>query len=42
MVSDKRPAYAQPVPIQAGDLGCLMNMAGKLQREGSAIQVCKS
>ena len=21
----------------AGDLGCLMNMAGKLQREGSAV-----
>ena len=25
--------------LVAGDLGCLMNMAGKLQREGSAIQV---
>ncbi|MFO1160014.1 MAG: (Fe-S)-binding protein [Reyranellaceae bacterium] len=25
--------------LLAGDLGCLMNMAGKLQREGSAIQV---
>ena len=23
----------------AGDLGCLMNMAGKLQREGSTIRV---
>jgi L-lactate dehydrogenase complex protein LldE len=23
----------------AGDLGCLMNMAGKLQRDGSAIEV---
>jgi L-lactate dehydrogenase complex protein LldE len=23
----------------AGDLGCLMNMAGKLKREGSTIQV---
>ena len=23
----------------AGDLGCLMNMAGKLKREGSDIQV---
>lgn len=25
--------------LLAGDLGCLMNMAGKLQREGSRIQV---
>ncbi|MGI9462567.1 MAG: (Fe-S)-binding protein [Aestuariivirgaceae bacterium] len=25
--------------ILAGDLGCLMNMAGKLKRQGSAIQV---
>jgi L-lactate dehydrogenase complex protein LldE len=25
--------------LLAGDLGCLMNMAGKLQREGSAIRV---
>jgi L-lactate dehydrogenase complex protein LldE len=25
--------------LLAGDLGCLMNMAGKLQRQGSAIQV---
>jgi len=25
--------------LLAGDLGCLMNMAGKLQREGSAIDV---
>jgi len=25
--------------LLAGDLGCLMNMAGKLQRRGSAIQV---
>lgn len=25
--------------LAAGDLGCLMNMAGKLKREGSAIQV---
>ena len=25
--------------LLAGDLGCLMNMAGKLQREGSAVQV---
>jgi L-lactate dehydrogenase complex protein LldE len=25
--------------LVAGDLGCLMNMAGKLQRQGSAVQV---
>ena len=25
--------------LLAGDLGCLMNMAGKLQREGSTIEV---
>lgn len=25
--------------LLAGDLGCLMNIAGKLQREGSAVQV---
>jgi L-lactate dehydrogenase complex protein LldE len=25
--------------LLAGDLGCLMNMAGKLQRRGAAIQV---
>ena len=25
--------------LLAGDLGCLMNMAGKLQREGSSIEV---
>jgi L-lactate dehydrogenase complex protein LldE len=25
--------------LLAGDLGCLMNMAGKLQRGGSAVQV---
>ncbi len=25
--------------LLAGDLGCLMNMAGKLQRDGSAVQV---
>ena len=25
--------------LLAGDLGCLMNMAGKLQREGRAIEV---
>ena len=25
--------------ILAGDLGCLMNMAGKLQREGRSVRV---
>jgi L-lactate dehydrogenase complex protein LldE len=25
--------------LVAGDLGCLMNMAGKLQREGKSIEV---
>jgi L-lactate dehydrogenase complex protein LldE len=25
--------------LLAGDLGCLMNMAGKLQREGKAVKV---
>jgi L-lactate dehydrogenase complex protein LldE len=25
--------------LLAGDLGCLMNMAGKLARDGSAIEV---
>jgi L-lactate dehydrogenase complex protein LldE len=25
--------------LLAGDLGCLMNMAGKLKREGSPVQV---
>ena len=25
--------------LLAGDLGCLMNMAGKLQRRGSKVQV---
>ena len=24
--------------LLAGDLGCLMNMAGKLQRQGSAVK----
>jgi L-lactate dehydrogenase complex protein LldE len=24
--------------LLAGDLGCLMNMAGKLKREGSAVE----
>ncbi|MCB1460352.1 MAG: (Fe-S)-binding protein, partial [Nitratireductor sp.] len=30
---------AEPDILLAGDLGCLMNMAGKLKRQGSAIQV---
>ena len=29
---------AAPDTVLAGDLGCLMNMAGKLQREGSPIK----
>ena len=32
----RRPA---PSTLLAGDLGCLMNMAGKLSREGSDIEV---
>ena len=31
--------YASRDLLLAGDLGCLMNMAGKLKREGSAVQV---
>ena len=31
-------ARAKPDLLLAGDLGCLMNMAGKLKREGSAVQ----
>jgi L-lactate dehydrogenase complex protein LldE len=30
---------AKPDLLLAGDLGCLMNMAGKLKRQGSAIEV---
>ena len=30
---------AKPELLLAGDLGCLMNMAGKLKRQGSTIQV---
>lgn len=30
---------ASPDLLLAGDLGCLMNMAGKLKRQGSAIEV---
>lgn len=32
-------AAAEPDLVLAGDLGCLMNMAGKLKREGRKIQV---
>ena len=41
MVQKKTDAAtaAKPELLLAGDLGCLMNMAGKLKRQGSAIQV---
>jgi L-lactate dehydrogenase complex protein LldE len=41
MVQKKTDAVtaAQPQLLLAGDLGCLMNMAGKLKRQGSPIQV---
>lgn len=41
MVGEKSSdiASAGAGTLLAGDLGCLMNMAGKLQREGSAVQV---
>jgi L-lactate dehydrogenase complex protein LldE len=41
MVSEKSAdiGAAGAGTILAGDLGCLMNMAGKLQREGSTVQV---
>ena len=41
MVSEKSAdiAAAGAGTLLAGDLGCLMNMAGKLQREGSSVQV---
>ncbi len=32
-------AEAEPDVLLAGDLGCLMNMAGKLTRQGKAIEV---
>ncbi len=32
-------AAAEPDLLLAGDMGCLMNMAGKLSREGKTIQV---
>jgi len=31
--------HDQPRALLGGDLGCLMNMAGKLQRNGSAVRV---
>jgi len=41
MVGEKSSdiASAGAGTLLAGDLGCLMNMAGKLQREGSAVKV---
>jgi L-lactate dehydrogenase complex protein LldE len=41
MVQKKTDAAAATKPelLLAGDLGCLMNMAGKLKRQGSPIQV---
>ena len=41
MVQKKTDATAAVKPdlLLAGDLGCLMNMAGKLKRQGSPIQV---
>jgi L-lactate dehydrogenase complex protein LldE len=41
MVSEKSAdiSAAGAGTLLAGDLGCLMNMAGKLQREGSTVQV---
>lgn len=35
----EKVAEAKPHTLLAGDLGCLMNMAGKLARKGSAIEV---
>ena len=41
MVGEKSAdvAASGAATLLAGDLGCLMNMAGKLQREGSPVQV---
>jgi L-lactate dehydrogenase complex protein LldE len=41
MVGEKSADIAQSDAdtLLAGDLGCLMNMAGKLQRQGSTVQV---
>ena len=40
MVSDKTKNIAESGAdlLLAGDLGCLLNMAGKLKREGSMVQ----
>jgi L-lactate dehydrogenase complex protein LldE len=41
MVGDKTKDIAATGAdtLLAGDLGCLLNMAGKLKREGSAVKV---
>ena len=41
MVADKAAAIAATPAdlVLAGDLGCLMNMAGKLKRQGSAVKL---
>ena len=41
MVSDKSKDIAATGAdmVLAGDMGCLLNMAGRLKREGSAVQV---
>ena len=41
MASDKTRAIAETKAglVLAGDMGCLLNIAGRLQREGSAVQV---
>ena len=40
MVSDKiaHAQAAEATTLLAGDLGCLLNIAGKLKREGSSMQ----
>jgi L-lactate dehydrogenase complex protein LldE len=40
MVSDKtqRVAATGAATLLAGDMGCLLNMAGRLKRQGSAVQ----
>ena len=40
MVGEKTADIARTGrPLLAGDMGCLLNMAGKLKREGSKIRV---
>ncbi|HSO46965.1 MAG TPA: (Fe-S)-binding protein, partial [Rhizobiaceae bacterium] len=41
IVTDKTAAIKESGAdlLLAGDLGCLMNMAGKLKREGSTVKV---